>query len=76
MRTQVEPLRAAEAGTAMLTIRLVSGRRHIQLFGFDYTFCSQHVTPQARRSRIAFNDERELERVCVACRWHMRQALA
>jgi len=73
--SQVEPLRKVAQGDTELVVRAVSSRRHIQLFGFDHTFCGLHVTPQSRRTYVAYTNTEEMNKLCTVCRLHALQIM-
>jgi|SRR5882672_5381831 len=71
---QLDPLRKVAAGQAELTVRPVDGKRHVQMFGAERVFCGLPVSPQHRRSRIAWTED-ELNKICAGCRIELRRAM-
>ena len=64
---QYAPLRKVMARLGKLTVRAVEGRRHLQMFGAEETYCGVDLWPGHRTSRIEY-DPVELRGICAKCR--------
>lgn len=64
---QYAPLRTVIAGLGRLTTRRIEGKRHVEMFGAEQTYCGIPVSPQHARARVDYDPE-ELRRVCGKCR--------
>ena len=71
---QAHPLRRVAAGDGQLIVRQLNSTRHIQMFGCEYTYCDQHIPENARRTRVPYATD-ELQKLCSACRYHLRQMM-
>jgi len=71
---QLAPLRRIAAGEGALTVRPVSGKRHIQQFGYPVTFCHVAVPAQAKRSFLSYTTD-DLKPLCEACRYELKRAM-
>ena len=74
-RFQLEPLRRVMAGTGRLTLRRIAPTWHVQMFGFDHTYCGLAIVPMHKSKRLQWYEFEDDPGPCEVCKSKVCEAM-